>query len=176
VRRGLSPAGPEEGEEPARVAQDVGQEGQLVEQAAGDQLLHAIAVVTLAEAGDGRVDGDDEPGEAGDARTLDRLLGSGPPTDEVELEEHRGGRGRLHVFERVAGGRPADGVSPRPRPPPGGGGVERPPGGRAPPPRLGGEAGRSPRGSTQRRPRRRPAPHPPPPPGAPPANSRRAPA
>src|SRR5207244_12186949 len=71
--------------EPARVAQDVGQEGQLVEHAAGDQLLHAVTVVALAEAGDRRVDGDHEPGEAGDARALDRALGGGPPADQVEL-------------------------------------------------------------------------------------------
>ena len=65
-------------------------------------------MVALAEAGDRRVDGDHEPGEAGDARALDRALGGGPPADQVELVEHRGRRGRLHVLEPMAGDRRED--------------------------------------------------------------------
>jgi hypothetical protein len=48
----------EERREPSRMGQDVGQIGQLRQNGIAEERRHAIAMVALAHAGDGRVDGD----------------------------------------------------------------------------------------------------------------------
>src|ERR687892_680570 len=64
-------AAAQEVEDPAGMGQDVRQERQLLQQASAHQRLHAVAVVTLTDARDGRVDGDDERAEAGHPGALD---------------------------------------------------------------------------------------------------------
>ena len=82
--------------------QDLGKKRELLQHAAADELLHAVAMVALADAGDGGIDGDDQTGEPGDTGALDGRLGGGPAAHQIELVEH-GPRGAgLHVFERVA--------------------------------------------------------------------------
>jgi hypothetical protein len=93
----------QEAEEPARMREDVRQERQLLQHAAADQRLHAVAVIALAQARDGRVDRDDERAIPGDAGTLDDRLGRAPTAQQIELEEHGPGGAGLHVLQPVTG-------------------------------------------------------------------------
>ncbi len=58
-------------------------------------------MVALANPGDWRVDRDDQPGEPGDADSLDDRLAGGATPQEIELVEHGPGGAGLHVFELV---------------------------------------------------------------------------
>jgi hypothetical protein len=90
-------------DEPTGAREDLRKIGNFLEGVAADELLHAVAEVALADAGDGSVDGDDERGKAGGAGALDGGLGSAAAAHEIELIEDGSGGGGLYVFELVAG-------------------------------------------------------------------------
>jgi hypothetical protein len=75
----------------------------LFEGTAADELLHAVAEIALADAGDGSIDGDDERGKAGGAGAFNRGLGGAAATHQIQLIEDGAGRCGLHVFEFVPG-------------------------------------------------------------------------
>ena len=82
--------------------------GNIDERLSGDQLLHAVAHVALAQAGDGRVDGDDQRGTSGGVRAFDRAQRDVAAADEVELIPDGTARRCCHVLDRAAGQRRQD--------------------------------------------------------------------
>ena len=105
--------------EPSRAREDLRKKPKFFEGAAADEFLHSVAVIALADSGDGGIDGDDERGKSGEAGAFNRGLGGGAATHQIELIEDGSGRGGFYVFqlvsryggENVGGARIAGGAS-----------------------------------------------------------------
>src|SRR5258708_18309427 len=99
---GNSAVGEKRGE-PARVRQKLRKERELGEERAAKKLVHAVGWIAFAHSGDGRVNGDDESGEAGAAGAVNSAFSGGAATQEIELIPRGAFGGGFHVFQFVAG-------------------------------------------------------------------------
>ena len=89
--------------EPSRAREDLRKKRKFFEHTAADEFLHAVAVIALADSGDGGIDGDDERGKSGEAGAFNRGLGGGAATHQIELIEYGSGRGGFYIFQLVSG-------------------------------------------------------------------------
>ena len=67
-------------DEPTGAREDLRKIGKFLEGAAADELLHTVAEIALANAGDGSIDSDDERGKAGGAGAFNGGFGSAAAT------------------------------------------------------------------------------------------------
>jgi len=88
--------------EPSRAREDLRKKRKFFEHAAADEFLHAVAVIALADSGDGGIDGDDERGKSGEAGAFNRGLGGGAATHQIQLIEYGSGRGGFYIFQLVS--------------------------------------------------------------------------
>src|SRR5208337_2593498 len=87
---------------PSRAREHLRKKGKFFEDAAADEFLHAVAVITLAHPGDGSIDGDDERGKSSEAGAFDPGFGSAATTQQIQLIEDGSGRGRFNILQLVS--------------------------------------------------------------------------
>src|SRR6202795_95288 len=87
---------------PSRAREDLRKKRKFFEHAAADEFLHSVAVIALADSGDGGIDGDDERGKSGEAGAFNCGLGGGAATHQIELIEYGSSRGGFYVFQFVS--------------------------------------------------------------------------
>src|ERR1017187_2836147 len=102
VRKYRQTAIPQKADEPTRWREHLRKKRDFLQQAAADEFLHAIAIITLPDSRHRGIDGDNERGESRNARPFNDGFGSPTATHQVELIEDGSGRNGFYVFQFVS--------------------------------------------------------------------------